>query len=118
MESHKSRMSSETTHLNAQIEELEHQIGMLQKNNKGLDNSLNDMKQSYEDELRAKQDAQHKLSGALSELEQLHESYEEEQNARSELQNKFARAANEAAQWRGKYETEGANRVEELEDAK
>ena len=111
-------MSSESTGLNTQIEELEHKIGMLQKNNKSLDNQLNDMKQSYEDELRGKQDAQHKLQQALSELEQVNESYEEEQSARNDLQNKLSRAVSEASQWRGKYESEGASRVEELEDAK
>ena len=111
-------MSSESTNLNAQIEELEHQIGMLQKNNKTLDNNLNEMKQAYEDELRGKQDAQHKCQQALAEIEQLNENLEEEQNVRSALQSKLSKAASEAQQWRGKYETEGANRVEELEDAK
>ena len=118
LESAKSKMSSESTGLNTQIEELEHKIGMLQKNNKSLDNQLNDMKQSYEDELRGKQDAQHKLQQALSELDQVNESLEEEQSAKSDLQNKLSRAVSEASQWRGKYESEGANRVEELEDAK
>lgn len=111
-------MSSESSNLNTQIEELEHKIGLLQKNNKSVENALNEMRQSYEDELRGKQDAQHKLQQALSELEQMGESLEEEQNARSDLQSKLSRAVSEASQWRGKYESEGASRVEELEDAK
>ena len=114
----KGRMTSESGNLGTQVEELEHKVGMMQKNNKTLDGQLNDMKSSYEDELRGKQDAQHKLQQALAELEQLQDSMEEEQNARSDLQNKFSRASSEAAQWRGKYETEGANKVEELEDSK
>ena len=111
-------MSSESTSLNTQMEELEHKIGMLQKNNKSMDNALSEMKQSYEDELRAKQDAQHKLQQAASELEQLNEALDEEQSAKSDLQNKLSRAVSEASQWRNKYESEGASRVEELEDAK
>ena len=118
LESVKSKISSESNNLNVQIEELEHKIGLLQKNNKSLDNALSEMKQSYEDELRGKQDAQHKLQQAVSEIEQLTESLDEEQNAKSDLQNKFSRAVSEASQWRGKYESEGASRVEELEDAK
>ncbi len=100
------------------IEELEHKVGLMQKNNKALENQLNDVKGAYEDEARAKQDVAHKLQQALSDLEQTQDSLEEEQNNRSDLQNKLSRATSEAAQWRGKYETEGASRVEELEDAK
>ena len=118
LESAKTKMSSESSGLNTQIEELEHKIGMLQKNNKALDNALNEAKQSSEDELRTKQEFQHKYQQAMSELEQMSENLEEEQNARSDLQSKLSRAVSEASQWRGKYETEGASRVEELEDAK
>ena len=118
LESSKGRMSVETTSQNNLIEELEHKLGLLQKNNKSLEAQLADLRSQLEDEMRSKSDALHKLQHANAEMEQLQDSLDEEQNARSDLQNKFSKAANEASQWRGKYETEGANRVEELEDAK
>ena len=111
-------MQTESGGLSAQLEEAEHRIGVLQKNNKGLDGQLNEMQQSYEDEQRAKSDAQHKLQKALQEIEQLQEQLDEEQRIKADMQSKLSKAAGEAVTWKNKYEAEGANRVDELEDAK
>ena len=118
LESAKSKLTSEGGTLGTQVEEAEHKIGLLQKNNKTLDAHLNEVKSELEDETRAKADAQHKLQQALAELEQMHEQLEDEQRVKAEVQAKLSKAASEASTWRNKYESEGASRVEELEEAK
>merc|ERR1719312_1999690 len=104
--------------LAAATEEIEHKLGIAQKNVKTLMSNLEEAKDFADAESRGKVDAQQKLKRALDELESLAEALEEEQAAKSALQQKFSKAAAEAQSWKTKYDMEGASRVEELEDAK
>jgi len=104
--------------LAAATEEVEHKLGIAQKNVKTLVSQLEEAKDFAEGESRGKVDAQQKLKRALDELESLAEALEEEQAAKAALQQKFSKAAAEAQSWKTKYDMEGASRVEELEDAK
>jgi myosin heavy chain 6/7 len=104
--------------LAAATEEVEHKLGIAQKNVKTLVSQLEEAKDFADGESRGKVDAQQKLKRALDELESLAEALEEEQAAKSALQQKFSKAAGEAQSWKTKYDMEGASRVEELEDAK
>jgi len=104
--------------LAAATEEIEHKLGLAQKNVKVLMSQLDEAKDFADGESRAKVDSQQKLKRALDELESLAEALEEEQAAKAALQQKFSKAASEAQSWKTKYDMEGASRVEELEDAK
>ena len=53
-----------------------------------------------------------------ADLDGVRETLEEEQESKAELQRLLSKANNEAQQWRSKYENEGANKAEELEEAR
>lgn len=53
-----------------------------------------------------------------ADLDAAKEQIEEEQEGKADLQRQLSKANNEAQQWRSKYENEGANKAEELEEAK
>ena len=52
------------------------------------------------------------------EIDSLTEQLDESESAALDLKNKLSKASAEASTWKTKYEMEGANRIEELEDAK
>ena len=53
-----------------------------------------------------------------ADIDGVRESLEEEQEGKAELQRLLSKANGEAQQWRSKYENEGANKAEELEEAR
>ena len=71
-----------------------------------------------EDEAKAKHDALNKFHHAQVEIDSLTEQLDESESAALDLKNKLSKASAEASTWKTKYEMEGANRIEELEDAK
>jgi len=104
--------------LAAATEEIEHKLGVAQKQSKAIQALLDETKDVAEAEAKGKHDAQNKLKQANSDLEGLQEQLDEESTQKAALASKLSKALADAAAWKNKYDVEGASRVDELEDAK
>ena len=65
-----------------------------------------------------RQKFQSEIRNLSADMDSIREAFEEEQESKSDLQRQLSRAKNELQQWKSKYESEGANRTDELEEAK
>jgi len=113
-----SKATNEGSNIGKLLEESEHKLGLLTKNNKTLESDLAEARSMADDEAKAKHDANQKLQNALAEIDALNEQLEEEAHARSDLQGRYGKLNAEFQSIRGKVVEEGASKIEDLEAAK
>merc|ERR1711881_313437 len=117
-ESQKRRLAAENGDLLRVAGDISNNVNMIMKMKSSLVSALEDAKHNADNEARERLVLLGKFKNLEHELDGMKESFEEELAAREDVNRQTSKAEAEASMWRSKYETDAVAKAEELEMSK